>query len=233
MTHYRAQVELERDTAQAEDRTVNSFWFTTNEIGTPTQELDDIVTTLTTLYNAIDGSLSRELSGAWRIKIYDMEDPTPRVPVRNVTPTALVPGSSALPSQVALIVNYSATPLSGTKPARQRGRHFVGPLTQVDQDLVGESGASSTIINAVGNAYAALVPPFMGATSGSTLTWQVFSRRDAYDHLGLPYTAPEPTYTLAALNAGTSAVDTIRIPNVYGVQRRRRVGSGATSTTFT
>lgn len=233
MTHYRAQVELERDTAQAEDRTVNNFWFTTDEVGTPTQELDDIVTALTTLYNAIDVFLSRELSGAWRIKIYDMEDPTPRVPVRNVTPTNLVVGSSALPSQVALIVNMSAEIVSGASGARRRGRHFVGPLTQVDQDLVGESGASSTIINGVGNAYAALVPPFLGATSSSTLTLMVFSRRDAYDHLGLPYTAPEPNYTLAALNAGTHQVDTIKIPNVYGVQRRRRVGSGATVTSFT
>lgn len=233
MTFYKAQVELERDTSQAEDRTVTAWHFSTNEVGTPSQELDDIVAALTSFYTDIDAFLSRELSGAWRIKIYDMEDAPPRVPVRDTVPAALVVGSSALPSQVALVCNYEGVFASGFPSARRRGRHYIGPLTQVDQDLVGESGASTTIVNGVGNAYGTRMLPIAAPSSGSTITWVVFSRRTAYDSLGLPYDAPEPTYTLAALGAASISVARVKIPNVYGIQRKRRVGSGSTVTTFT
>lgn len=231
--HYRAQVELERDTNAAEDRSVARYWFTTDEVGTASQELDDITAALTTLYNVLDGSLSKELSGAWRIKIYDMEDAPPRVPVRDTAPAALNPAASSLPSQMALVVNYEALPISGIPQARRRGRVFLGPLSDSQADITGEDARASADINAIGNAFGALIPSVAAPSSGSGIVWQVFSRRNAYDHLGLPYSEPEPTYTLAALNAGTAAIIRVKIPNVLGVIRKRRVGTGATITTFT
>lgn len=236
MTFYRAQVELERDTGQAEDRTVHAYHFSTNDVGTPTQEQDDIIAALTLLYTDIDGFLSRELSGVWRIKMYDLEDVPPRVPARDVTPAGLVVGSSALPSQMALVCNVESFIVGGQPRARQVGRLFIGPLTQVDQDLVGESGASSTLINAVGNAFGARLLPVPNVNSGSQIAWCVWSRRDTHDSLGAPYTGPGSeglTYTLASLSNGFRSVVRVRINNTYGVIRKRRVGSGQTFTTFT
>jgi hypothetical protein len=233
MSFYKAQVELERDTNAAEDRTVNAFHFQTDNIGTDSQELDDIVAGLTTLYNVLDGSLSRELSGAWRIKIYDLEDPPQRVPVRDTSPAALSPAASALPSQLAMIVNYEAPGVSGFPQARRRGRLFIGPLSSSQTDITGEDARASADVIAVGNAFGAIIPVFPSPSSGSLITWMVFSRRNAYDELGLPYDSPEPTYTVAALEAGMSLVTRVKIPNVLGVQRRRRVGTGITVTTFT
>lgn len=233
---YRAQVELERDTSAAADRTVTNWYIQSNEGGTEADDLADIQSGLETFYNAVDSSLSRELAGTWRIKIYDMEEPEPRIPLVNVTPANLVVGASALPSQMALVCNYEATFISGEPPARARGRHFQGPLTQVDQDLVGESGASTTIVNLFGNAYAALIPAWPTPVSASDLNWCVFSVRNALDTMGLPYPPggqlPDQ-WTVPALTNGYRFVQRVRIPNVYGVQRKRRLKGGATITQFT
>lgn len=233
---FRAQVELERDTTAAADRTVTNWYIQSNEAGTEADDLADIQSGLVTFYEAVDVFLSRELSGAWRVKIYDMEEPEPRIPLVNVTPTNLVVGASALPSQVSLVCNFEATFISGEPPARARGRHFQGPITQVDQDLVGESGASTTIVNGFGNAYAALIPAWPTPLSASDLNWCIFSRRNALDVMGLPYEGPtsQPDqWTVPALTSGYRFIQRVRIPNVYGVQRKRRVKSGVAITQFT
>lgn len=236
MSIYRAQVELARDTAQAEDKVVNAFHFVSDDVGSKAQEAADIVAALHNFYNAFDHLLSRELTGAITLKVYDLEEPPERVPVLNQVGGALLPASSALPSQIALLCNLEASFASGQPRARARGRLYIGPVSQIDQDIVGDSAASTTIINAVGNAFSTyLLPPLNNLESGSSIHYQLFSRRTAHDYDNVPYGQPEPAagWSTAALNSAMRAVVRVKIDNRYAVQRRRRVGSGGTVTQFT
>lgn len=63
------------------------------------------------------------------IKIYDMADPEPRVPIWEETYDFINPPSgNPLPAEVALVMSYRAAYVSGVPQARRRGRIYFGPL---------------------------------------------------------------------------------------------------------
>lgn len=68
------------------------------------------------------------------VKIYRMEDATPRVPLDEWTwNMTAAPAGTALPSEVAMCLSFSAARTSGVNMARRRGRIFIGPLNTTAQ----------------------------------------------------------------------------------------------------
>lgn len=65
-----------------------------------------------------------------RIKIYDLEDPKPRVPVfDDIQPlTVNKTADTVLPPEVAVVLSYRGAGISGVPAASQRGRLYIGGL---------------------------------------------------------------------------------------------------------
>ena len=65
------------------------------------------------------------------VKVYDLEDAEPRAPkvtlsTSNTTTNNVV---APMPSEVAVCLSYRGSLISGTSPARRRGRIYLGPLS--------------------------------------------------------------------------------------------------------
>lgn len=131
MALFLAQVSFERDSGLPEDRVVNTFHMTGADAAAAGE---DIKAALARFYdtastaNKISDFMSAELAGGALVKIYDMADASPRVPVYAGTFSVDV-SSTALPAEVAVCLSYRAPLASGVDPARRRGRIFIGPLS--------------------------------------------------------------------------------------------------------
>ena len=132
---FRVQVNLERDGGLPKDDSLNVWHFEgDSEVGeTDRARWDSLVAGLVnrvrTFYQAISPvQLASTLSGNGTIRVYDMDDPKPRIP-RNITPFTMNLGGSALPAEVALCLSFRGAPLPGGIPARRRGRVYLGPLS--------------------------------------------------------------------------------------------------------
>lgn len=129
-----AQVSFEHDSGLPRDRAVNTFHFKRTD-GLEGTAYDNIFDMVTDFYTADHGGysvqqyLSRLLTGAGRVKLYDLGNAPPRFPVFDETFT-VANGNDALPSEVAICVSFQAAPVSGVPMARKRGRVYVGPLTK-------------------------------------------------------------------------------------------------------
>jgi hypothetical protein len=90
---------------------------------------DSIATVFSLLY---DGGttpfLSPLLTGDLEYNVFDMSDPTPRIPVSFGT-LGMGQGISAIPAEVAATVSYKAVRESGVPRQRRRGRISLGPLS--------------------------------------------------------------------------------------------------------
>lgn len=80
------------------------------------------------------------------VKLYDMSDATPRVPV-SITNWNLTsaPSNPPLPSELACCLSFQAPPASGQPQARRRGRIFIGPLHTSTNDSGGRPVASMRV----------------------------------------------------------------------------------------
>lgn len=233
MAFIRTQVELDRDTGLSADKTVLTFHWITDEVGTLEQEVADIDAALDTWIQAVDGLLSAELSGVGRYLHYDLEEAPPRVPAFESDAPALTPATTALPSQMSFVVRYNAQYVSGTNRQRLRGRQYLGPIGSNTTDSTGERTVDAGNATTIGNAYAALIGPLTATNSGSSIIWCLFSRRTAHDVMGIPYDATDVDYTGPALVAAFEPIVRVTVPNHFGVQRRRKVASSPTLTHFT
>lgn len=90
------------------------------------------------------------------IKVYRVSDPEPRAPIYQETfNLSGAPTGSALPPEVAVVLSYHATPVSGIPQARRRGRIYLGPLNTLN---VGADGRLATsTLEAVETAVETLV----------------------------------------------------------------------------
>lgn len=138
MGQIHCQVRIPHKSLIPADDAINTFNFT------GVDNVEDQATValgkLKTFYNDLSGTqtvrikdmMSGELNfGGTRIKVYDLSDPEPRVPildeslgVSNATPVT----SANLPGEVAVALSYQAEAESGVAAARRRGRIFLGPL---------------------------------------------------------------------------------------------------------
>jgi hypothetical protein len=182
MPHVFAQVEIQRITLKPEDKIVNGFHFTVSAVNTA--NLDLIRDRLRTFYNvAIPGGtntiknlLAGQLLAATGhvVKMYDMQQVTPRVPVR-IDDLQLVPnGNTSYPAEVALCLSYRGSLLAGTNPRRRRGRIYLGPLS--NSGIAAISSGDSRPLAAVMTYVADAGKRLMDANSATNVEWVVFSK---------------------------------------------------------
>lgn len=64
-------------------------------------------------------------------KTFNMLDPEPRIPLTTatavITPTGAV--TNDFPAELAVVISFQGTPMSGTNQRRRRGRIYLGPLS--------------------------------------------------------------------------------------------------------
>lgn len=136
MAIVRAQVALQAASALPEDVTVNTFHFSTSDLAQAT--LDAITDQLNQFYTSVPAGGTVDLESFFStevaqnghtIKLYDMADATPRVPIEEATfNLGLVPNGDPLPGEVALCLSFQGAKVSGQPQARRRGRVYIGRL---------------------------------------------------------------------------------------------------------
>nr|CRY96766.1 hypothetical protein [uncultured prokaryote] len=133
MALYLFTVSFESATELPADQIVNTWHFEGSG-----SDYDNVGDMLKDFYDSVPTGETRAISeymssnsitGNYVIKAYDTTDPKPRVPQWEDTGTLIeVSAGAALPSECAVCFSYSAAGLSGTSPARRRGRVFIGGL---------------------------------------------------------------------------------------------------------
>jgi hypothetical protein len=172
----RATVTIPRVTGVPEDAIVNTWHFDGDDGNTDAAYHSAVNTMLTTFYQAVDTYLSDLVVTPARLKIYDMRDPTPRVPEFE-TDIALTigAGTQVLPAEVAVALSYQAAPVSGQSQARRRGRIFLGPIKLgASVEATGDVRPDATMRGAIAAAADVLVDGLALAGTGS-MKWALFS----------------------------------------------------------
>lgn len=111
-----------------EDVSINTWTFTTSLDEASAQPL--IGAGLLAFYNQIAEYYSPYvLIGDTRLKAYNLDDPEPRAPIAEAG-LPIVPGAAGipLPNEVAACLSFRGQLVSGSNPARRRGRVYLGPL---------------------------------------------------------------------------------------------------------
>lgn len=165
----RAQVRIPASTTVPEDMVTNTWHLFSSDLGA-----SNLGTITTALKNFYDGWASRRSpTAAWTsatVRFYDLEEPEPRVPLlENPLGLSATVGTATLPRETCLCLSYSADLVSGTNPARRRGRIFLGPLAQVGIGVDGRpTSAPLTEIRDAADA-------FLAVTTTAAWTWRVYS----------------------------------------------------------
>lgn len=134
MPLYVAQVRFTRTNAMPEDDVVNTWHFIKEgqaEVG----DAPAIAGRLADFYTAAPGGdsakveafLAGSLAQAVTIKVYNLDDPIPRLPVYTGGFTMTVVKANSLPAEVALCLSFRSTIGSGDQVGRHKGRVFLGP----------------------------------------------------------------------------------------------------------
>lgn len=187
MTILRVLVTFNREDGVPADATTNTFHFNTGGVLLPTDAaevrgrvLAFYNTATTGMIQSIGKYLSREIVGAEvGCKVYDLNDPEPRVPVLD-SPFVVTEGSSGdnMVSEVAVCLSYGTAVVAGDVRARHRGRLFIGPLNvQAQEFMAGEPTVSADLRGDLGKAAQALI-----AQDTALLKWSVYSRADGTAH---------------------------------------------------
>jgi hypothetical protein len=201
------QARFQRDNGLPEDVVINTFHFQTNNPGFVTvAEAQAASQAVQDFYKATNAPQSVSVSNflsqvlatsGHETRVYDMGDIQPRAPIFTSIFT-IVAGSGYMPSEVALCLSYRGALVSGTSPARRRGRIYLGPLTSSVPSTVdtGDARPNSQTIGVMNAAALAL----MGLTG---LSWVVASQPD-----------PAQAYVL-------TEIVTAWVDNAFDTQRRR------------
>lgn len=128
----------------SEDRYVNTFHFLDLPLGG--DDYAALAAAIKSFYydaNNPDGSIrsymaNHAVGDGSQIKVFDLDDPEPRVPVYDETydPVPANSASDALPGEVACCLSFTAPPAPGVPMARRRGRIYIGPLNMDAIDAV-------------------------------------------------------------------------------------------------
>lgn len=205
MAIIRAQVTFPNvSTGLPRDVAMNTFHFRTPPGPPSGGDLVDIANALIAFYNdtapgavnPVRNWLSAVIGSACTIRLYDLADAEPRVPVL-VTPWVLGDhGGSALPNEVSVVLSFRADPVPGVPAARLRGRVYIGPLNQTGSELsAGDLRPSIAITDSI-------------ARSGDRL-------RTRSLELGVEWVVR----SVAGLMQ--NAVARVHVDNAYDTQRRR------------
>lgn len=198
MPIYRAQVVIPADSGVSKDACVNNWGFFTADTSAA------LVTAITTPLKNFYDSWANYRAGlmAWtgtRMKVYNLSDPLPRVPVADITlGLSSAEQTTNLPGECALCLSFQAQRISGQSQARRRGRVYLGPFGSV-ANVSSTGRPDSTMITTI-LAGAEALRTAMGSTIAS---WVVISQ-------------PKPTMPITS-----SVVTGGWIDNAWDTQRRR------------
>lgn len=197
------------DSAVSRDASVNTFWFLSDGVPDPDTDAAGLGVALENFYDdahALSTEIRSFLSSDVdptnaEVKVYAMDDPSPRMPRYVNSGWCHGVGGTTLPHQVSVCLSYQAERVSGLDQARRRGRIYVGPLSQASITAGGVPSAS--FINSLQQAAIYLAglgtPPY---------GWVVHS---------------------AAGGGGTAPVSNGWVDSSPDVQRRRKVASAVRS----
>lgn len=136
---------------------------------------------LQTFYNAVDAQFSNEFSGVTPLfRAFDLSEPKPRQPINEDTYAAMTTSTDRGAREIACVLSYKGTYISGVSPKRKRGRIFLGPLTRGAIDAT--DGFFTTGFVAVITAAATALQT---ASAGSAaFRWVIYSPRTDTAGLG-------------------------------------------------
>lgn len=111
------------------------------------------------------------------IRFYDLADPEPRQPeIRTMDLSTITTVNTLLPTEVSVVLSFHGAPTSGVPAARQRGRIYLGGLTNTVLQTAPTTGTFPTVnptfINDVRDAAVAMV----NNVTDPQHTWVVYSR---------------------------------------------------------
>lgn len=192
MAIYRAQFTLPYFTNLPTDVVVND-WHFSFIVGTPDDSnYEDLRDNLVTFYNAVySGGLGGDVMAPWcrpadaSLKIYNVNDPTPRAPrwegAATLADNRVV--GSGIPLESAICCSFQGDPVSGAPQARRRGRIFLGGLGAATEggDATSFPQPDTTLVASINTAAEAM----LGAMFADLWQWVVFSR---VNNTGAPIT---------------------------------------------
>lgn len=200
MSQLQIQHALQHYSGLAADRAVNTWYVDTN--ATELTYVDSIIA----LNKAFYDDIAQYISKAWMgpgstVKVYQLLDPIPRVPVATDFRATEIPsaGAQPMPDEVACCLSYSAGAVSGVPNARRRGRLYLGPL-------------NVSAVSATGNESPRPAAAFKTAVLDAAVEWN-----NALEALACSWVQYSPTAQLVT-NVANCWVD-----DAFDTQRRRGV----------
>jgi hypothetical protein len=176
------QVRLQARSLVPADDSVNVFHTT----GDPSEGDDavDLAAAIVSLYQAL-GSTSptpqifgQQGNGNGEVRVYNFDDPQPRVPLHMADFTYNAGGGS-IPTQVAAAVSYRGDLVPGINRARRRGRTFLPWINQTALELVSNRPQfSSAMINKCVDAFEDWAQAVFNIGTPLSHEWAVYSRTD-------------------------------------------------------
>ncbi len=173
---YRAQVVFQNISMKPEDVFTNTWYFRNDLVGgDPGGMADNIKTALTAFYFSTSQDIGPYLSPKLRregavIKIYDLGQPIPRVPLsRTISVSAAGTSALSLPNEVAIVLSFYAT---NNRP-RRRGRVYLGPWNSSALAPASNTEADARPVNTLRSIIANRATNLMNTTL--PLQWMVRS----------------------------------------------------------
>lgn len=209
MTVLRVQAIIARDNGIPADECINTWHFRTGSDAPALDVMAAAFDQLGIFYAAIDTFLAGYVATPINFFAYNLADPEPRVPMGTAS-LSIAPGSgAAFPAEVAICLSYRASLVSGSNPARRRGRIFLGPL---DSDS-GTTGTSDTRIDSGVRSAIATAAEALALRTGASddARWVVFS----------PTSAGPPPWSEGVLEANSFDVTFGYIDDAYDTVRSR------------
>lgn len=125
---------LNIDSAIPEDRPVNVWHFQT---AVDEEPYADLANTLQAFYNTLAGGMPGYVAtNGHMIKMYDLADTKPRAPVYETTYnfTGSPPTGEGMASEICICVSFQGVRVSGQDQKRRRGRVYIGPFNESQND---------------------------------------------------------------------------------------------------
>lgn len=176
----RAQVSIPTDVGMPDDVITNVWHFDGDDVGggqTILDYADAVVEMLTGFYQTIDGVVfPRTIGSPAVLKVYNMREATPRVPVL-VTDIPLAPtADTALPHEVAICLSFAAVMESGVPAARRRGRVYIGPIGTNGTQMTEATGTPRPGLEAMTAIRTGALALLAGGDAlGAAVKWAIYS----------------------------------------------------------
>lgn len=174
MARYLSQFALNGVSGLPEDVMVNTMAFESNSGAPDNGEMNAITAAIAAFYSELTPAFATALPDTYALKLYDIDAPEPRVPLRSLTASLVGAGSGGarLPEEVAVCLSYNGVGVSGSPAARRRGRVYIGHL---GVNALATNARPSSNWNAW---FLDAITEFLAELDGSGVIHSVWSRAD-------------------------------------------------------